>query len=231
MRLTPPTKVSAASKSQITAQREFKASHSTTTTGPKRTKKKHLEDRMTTMIVHQLHHPIPNPKLPHHHPNRRGSGPAPPPYRADQPPTPKPLPDPDSSEHDDDYGPPSPPPGSAAESALKAQLAAEAAQEEARQHAQQGSPASSKPQRAEWMLVPPSDSDWGSRVDPNPSSRRKARFASAKGGKSSSDGSISAIWTENAGKSEEVRRRGIRRKARLLLLLLHPEEVHQSARD
>jgi hypothetical protein len=47
------------------------------------------------------------------------------------------------------------------------------------------------------MLVPPSDSDWTSRVDPTKLKNRK--FASGKGAKAPAErggGGISAIWTE-----------------------------------
>ena len=57
--------------------------------------------------------------------------------------------------------------------------------------------------RAEWMLIPPSDSDWGSRVDPTKLKNR--RFASGKGAKGPGEkGGISTIWTETP---EEKRRR------------------------
>jgi hypothetical protein len=52
------------------------------------------------------------------------------------------------------------------------------------------------------MLVPPNDSDWGSRVDPTKLKNRK--FASGKGAKAPGGGGISAIWTETP---EEKRRR------------------------
>jgi hypothetical protein len=45
------------------------------------------------------------------------------------------------------------------------------------------------------MLVPPSDSDWGSRVDPTKLKNRK--FASSKGAKApAGPAGISTIWTE-----------------------------------
>jgi hypothetical protein len=103
--------------------------------------------------------------------------------------------DPDSSSSssdDDDFGPSLPPaPGSAAE----AQLLAQRSQEETERASAAQEP--SKPQRDDWMLVPPSDSDWTSRVDPTKLKNRK--FASGKGAKAPAErgvGGISAIWTE-----------------------------------
>jgi len=53
-----------------------------------------------------------------------------------------------------------------------------------------------KPQREEWMLLPPTSDDWSSRVDPTKLKNRK--FQSGKGSKAPIDksGGISAIWTE-----------------------------------
>jgi len=119
-------------------------------------------------------------------PANRILGPAPPPAPLSELP---PNPPSDSSDSEDDYGPSLPPaPGSAAESALFASQ-----QEE--QERLTTSTATSKPQRAEWMLVPPSDSDWTGRVDPTKLKNRK--FASGKGAKAPAEKSgISAIWTE-----------------------------------
>jgi len=119
-------------------------------------------------------------------PPKRILGPAPPPAPlSSRPPNPA---DPDS-DSDDDYGPSlPPPPGSAAEASLFA------AQKQERETAAADT-ASAKPQRAEWMLVPPTDSDWSSRVDPTKLKNRK--FQSGKGAKAPSEKSgISAIWTE-----------------------------------
>ncbi len=122
---------------------------------------------------------------------RRVFGPAPPPAPLDErPPQPADAPeDENSSDDDDDYGPSLPPaPGSNAADEAEVQLCAaeEAASERAK---------STKPQREEWMLVPPTDSDWGSRVDPTKLKNRK--FASGKGAKAPTEKSgVSAIWTE-----------------------------------
>jgi hypothetical protein len=118
-------------------------------------------------------------------PPKRILGPAPPPAPlSERPPNP-----PDDSDSEDDYGPSLPPaPGSAAEASLLA------AQQEERENAAAAT-ASTKPQRAEWMLVPPTDSDFTSRVDPTKLKNRK--FASGKGAKAPAEKSgISAIWTE-----------------------------------
>ena len=102
------------------------------------------------------------------------------------------------SDSDSDYGPSLPPaPGSFAAS----QLAAQRTQEAQASVAAANAPA--KAQRDDWMLVPPTDSDWTSRVDPTKLKNRK--FASGKGAKAPAEKSgISAIWTETP---EEKRQR------------------------
>jgi hypothetical protein len=124
-------------------------------------------------------------------------GPAPPPANLSEKPTHSPN-DSDSSS-DDDYGPSLPPaPGSAAAALL--QQRAQRDQERMRSEAR-AEP--TKPQRAEWMLAPPTDSDWTSRVDPTKLKNRK--FASGKGAKAPAEKSgVSAIWTETP---EEKRQR------------------------
>lgn len=108
---------------------------------------------------------------------------------------------PDSdSDSDDDYGPSLPPaPGSAAANLLRQR--AQRDQDRIREEAARAE--SAKPQRAEWMLAPPSDSDWTARVDPTKLKNRK--FASGKGAKAPAEKSgVSAIWTETP---EEKRQR------------------------
>jgi hypothetical protein len=127
-------------------------------------------------------------------PPKRIHGPAPPPAPLSE----RPHNPPDDSDSDsDDYGPSLPPaPGSAAEATLFA------AQKLEREEAA-ATTASAKPQRAEWMLAPPTDSDWTSRVDPTKLKNRK--FQSGKGAKAPTEKSgISAIWTETP---EEKRKR------------------------
>lgn len=117
---------------------------------------------------------------------RRVMGPAPPPAPLDQ--MPSQAANADSDSEDDDYGPSLPPaPGSAAAYAY----AAEKAQEREVERKEAAQP--KKLQRADWMLVPPSDNDWGSRLDPTKLKNRK--FASGKSEKAPTGG-ISAIWTE-----------------------------------
>jgi len=124
-------------------------------------------------------------------PPRRVLGPTAPPASLSEMPSEPANAQDDSSSDDDDYGPaPPPPPGSAAEAQMNRQRERERDEERA---AAIANPA--KPQRAEWMLVPPSDSDWSSRVDPTKMKNRK--FASGKGAKAPAEkGGISAIWTE-----------------------------------
>jgi hypothetical protein len=122
-------------------------------------------------------------------PARRVLGPAPPPAPLSELPSHPANANEDSSDSDDDYGPSLPPaPGSAAEASLFAQQRAE-------QELSSSTTAASKPQRDDWMLIPPSDSDWTGRVDPTKLKNRK--FASGKGAKAPAEKSgISAIWTE-----------------------------------
>lgn len=53
---------------------------------------------------------------------------------------------------------------------------------------------SSKPQREEWMLIPPQASDWSSRVDPTKLRNRK--FNTSKAPPSKGNSKESALWTE-----------------------------------
>jgi hypothetical protein len=129
-------------------------------------------------------------------PAKRVLGPAPPPANLSERPS-HPV-DSDSSD-DDDYGPAPPPaPGSQAALILEQRAQVESARRDA---AAPNEPA--KPQRAEWMLAPPTDSDWSSRVDPTKLKNRK--FASGKGSKAPAEKTgVSAIWTETP---EEKRKR------------------------
>lgn len=123
-------------------------------------------------------------------PPKRVLGPAPPPADLSERPSHPPNRDVDSDSSDDDYGPSlPPPPGSYAESQMIAER-----EETAVREAEASSKAA--PKRDDWMLVPPSDSSWGDRVDPTKLKNRK--FQSGKGSKApiEKSGGISAIWTE-----------------------------------
>jgi hypothetical protein len=53
----------------------------------------------------------------------------------------------------------------------------------------------SKPQREEWMLAPPTDNDWASKVDPTKLKNRK--FQTGKGAKAPAQKSgVDSMWTE-----------------------------------
>ena len=91
-----------------------------------------------------------------------------------------------SDDEDDDFGPALPPP-----STHQSRLPASAAEST---FPSDQSPA--KPKREEWMLIPPSQSDWSSRVDPTKLRNRKfntGKGAKAPPPKSSGD---NALWTE-----------------------------------
>lgn len=121
---------------------------------------------------------------------RRVLGPALPPAPLDERPSePAEQSEEDTSSDDNDFGPSlPPPPGSAM--AYEAQAQAEATRQRIEEEQK-----AAKPKRDEWMLAPPSDSDWTSRVDPTKLKNRK--FASGKGAKAPTEKSgVSAIWTE-----------------------------------
>ena len=95
-----------------------------------------------------------------------------------------------SSSDDDDFGPslptgPRKPSKSPTVSENEANTAAKA------------TATSTKPQRDEWMMIPPSDADWSSRVDPTKLRNRK--FNTGKGAKGPSqiqERGVDAKWTE-----------------------------------
>ena len=95
-----------------------------------------------------------------------------------------------SSEDDGDVGPSLPPmPGS-----IKHQV--EAQRQQDLEHDFAAREAAKKPQREEWMLVPPKQDDWSARVDPTKLRNRK--FNTGKGSKApmQKGGNENALWTE-----------------------------------
>ncbi|KAF5868540.1 uncharacterized protein Bfra_012186 [Botrytis fragariae] len=128
-------------------------------------------------------------------PPKRVLGPAPPPASLSERPS---YPANSDSDSDSDYGPSLPPTaGSAAAIALASQQAREA------QAAAAKSNEPAKPQRPDWMLAPPTSSDWTTKIDPTKLKARK--FAGGKGSKAPAEKTgVSAIWTETP---EEKRQR------------------------
>lgn len=113
-------------------------------------------------------------------------GPSLPPAPLSERPSSPPNPNDSASDDDDEFGP-SLPPNSTAKSRLP---------ESTTESSFRPDRSPSKPKREEWMLIPPSQSDWSSRVDPTKLRNRK--FNTGKGAKappprSSGD---NALWTE-----------------------------------
>ena len=123
---------------------------------------------------------------------RRIIGPAPPPAPLDERPPLSPTSRPKDNDDDsgDDFGPAPPPPIGSATHAADLQrvreFEAKAAKEEATKN----------PAREDWMLAPPSQGDWTSRVDPTKLKNRK--FNTGKGAKAPAQGGSkdSTLWTE-----------------------------------
>lgn len=118
---------------------------------------------------------------------RRVAGPSLPPAPLDEKPS-NPPNDEDSSD-DSDFGPAMPPgPGEESTSYSHSQSWD--------LDASDGTAAEAKPQRAEWMLAPPTSGDLSSRQDPTKLRARK--FASGKGAKAPQGKTqgIGALWTE-----------------------------------
>ncbi|EHL02195.1 hypothetical protein GLAREA_08390 [Glarea lozoyensis ATCC 20868] len=139
--------------------------------------------------------PKPTSAPTHKPPPKRVLGPAPPPASLSELPS---HPANDSSSDDDDYGPALPPaPGSREEAQYLHNLSLE------REALAASSSMPKKPQRDEWMLLPPTSSD-NTRADPTKLKNRK--FASGKGSRAPTEkgGGISTLWTETP---EEKRKR------------------------
>ena len=96
-----------------------------------------------------------------------------------------------SSSDDDDFGPSLPPARGSANDAIESKR-----QQGLENDAIARKAAAEKPQREEWMLVPPKQDDWSSRVDPTKLRNRK--FNTGKGSKApaQSSGGENALWTE-----------------------------------
>ncbi|KAL6715957.1 hypothetical protein ACLMJK_006919 [Lecanora helva] len=127
-------------------------------------------------------------------PQRRIIGPAAPPAPLAELPTTAPDSDAeDNSSSDDDFGPSLPP------APNSANYIAESKRQQDLHSVSTTKPPAGKPQREEWMLVPPKQDDWSSRVDPTKLRNRK--FQTGKGAKAPSQApgghdSNNALWTE-----------------------------------
>ncbi|OCL15146.1 hypothetical protein AOQ84DRAFT_279548 [Glonium stellatum] len=119
---------------------------------------------------------------------RKVVGPAPPPAPLNElPPQPADSEDEESSSSDDDFGP-APPTGDNT-SAYDDEMP------RGYDNSAQPPPLEKKPQRDEWMMVPPKQDDLAARMDPTKLRARK--FNSGKGARApNSSGADNAIWTE-----------------------------------
>ncbi|KAF2754298.1 hypothetical protein EJ05DRAFT_541380 [Pseudovirgaria hyperparasitica] len=118
---------------------------------------------------------------------RRIVGPAPPPAPLDELPPRSPEVD-DSSSSDDDFGPALP---TGDESATDYREDKLPAAEKMQCHTSE-----KKPQRDEWMMLPPKQDDLAARMDPTKIRARK--FNTGKGAKAGDAGGGSSLWTETA---------------------------------
>ena len=120
---------------------------------------------------------------------RRIVGPAPPPAPLNERPD-IPAEHDSESSSDDEIGPALPPAPGQYDAETEAQRQRAIADENIAHEA------AKKPQREEWMLVPPKQDDWSARVDPTKLKNRK--FNTGKGSKAPSQkgGGDNALWTE-----------------------------------
>ena len=128
----------------------------------------------------------------------------------------------DESDSDNDVGPALPPaPG-------KYDFEAEAQRVQTTEDENAARDATLKPQREEWMLVPPKQDDWSSRIDPTKLKNRKFNTGKGAKGPAQMGGADNAIWTETP---EEKRKRledevmGVKKPAHL------DHDSHKSARS
>jgi len=148
-------------------------------------------------------------------------GPSLPPAALDELPTSKPNPNAES-DSDDDFGPAPPP------VAGQYDTDEEAFRNEAVASEEQLREAAKKPKREEWMLVPPKQDDWSSRVDPTKLKSRKFNTGKGAKGPAQKGRTDSTLWTETP---EEKRKRledevmGVKKPAHL------DQGSHSSARN
>ncbi|KAA6415923.1 MAG: hypothetical protein FRX48_00642 [Lasallia pustulata] len=120
---------------------------------------------------------------------RRIVGPAPPPAPLNERPD-SPAEQGSESSSEDEIGPALPPAPGQYDAEIDAQRQQAIADENTAREA------AKKPQREEWMLVPPKQDDWSARVDPTKLKNRK--FNTGKGSKAPSQkgGGDNTLWTE-----------------------------------
>ena len=128
----------------------------------------------------------------------------------------------DDSDSDDEIGPALPPPHGQYDPEAEIRRSKEAAEVEAARQA------ASKPKREEWMLVPPKQDDWSSRIDPTKLKNRKFNTGKGAKGPAQKGGGDHTLWTETP--EEKLKRledevMGVKRPAHL------DQDSHQSARS
>ena len=104
----------------------------------------------------------------------------------------------DGNDSDDDIGPALPP------AAGKYDFTAEIERMQAIEDKNAAIAATLKPRREEWMLVPPKQDDWSSRIDPTKLKNRKFNTGKGAKGPAQMGGADNTLWTETP---EEKRKR------------------------